>query len=106
MANTDVSSGGSMDAPEVSTIDMDLEVVTPPVSDVDRSKSFYQSLGWRLDIDLAVSDEVRTVQFTAPHSGCSIHFGMGLTAAEPGSAERRPPGFEQQGRSSGREWED
>ena len=70
-------------------MDMKLEVVTLPVSDVDRAKSFYQSLGWRFDIDLVVSDDVRTVQFTPPHSQCSIHFGKGLTAAEPGSADRQ-----------------
>jgi catechol 2,3-dioxygenase-like lactoylglutathione lyase family enzyme len=67
---------------------MDLEVVTLPVSDVDRAKSFYQSLGWRLDIDLVISDDARSVQFTPPHSQCSIHFGKGLTAAEPGSIDR------------------
>src|SRR5436189_4238931 len=106
---------------------MKLEVVTLPVSDVDRAKSFYQSLGWRFDIDLVVSEDVRTVQFTAPHSECSIQFGKGGTAAEPGSMgglilvvedidaaradllgrgvdvsevqESRPPGFEEGGRS-------
>jgi predicted lactoylglutathione lyase len=68
--------------------DMALEVVTLPVADVDRSKAFYQSIGWRLDIDLVVSDEVRTVQFTPPHSGCSIQFGKGgRTTADPGSAQ-------------------
>ena len=66
---------------------MALEVVTLPVSDVDRAKSFYESLGWRFDIDLVVSDEIRTVQFTPPHSQCSIQFGKGGTAAEPGSAQ-------------------
>src|SRR5262252_7281990 len=69
-------------------VDMNLEVVTLPVADVDRSKAFYQNLGWRLDIDLVLSDEVRTVQFTPPHSGCSIQFGKGgRTSAEPGSAQ-------------------
>jgi catechol 2,3-dioxygenase-like lactoylglutathione lyase family enzyme len=72
----------------VGTIDLKLEVVTLPVSDVDRAKSFYQSLGWRLDADLAAGDDFRVVQFTPPHSQCSIHFGKGLTASEPGSAER------------------
>jgi predicted lactoylglutathione lyase len=68
--------------------DMNLEVVTLPVADVDRSKQFYLSLGWRLDIDLVISDQVRTVQFTPPHSGCSIQFGLGgRTTAEPGSAQ-------------------
>src|SRR5204863_2322277 len=69
-------------------VDMNLEVVTLPVADVDRAKAFYQSLGWRLDIDLVTGDEVRNVQFTPPHSGCSIQFGKGgRTSAEPGSAQ-------------------
>lgn len=68
-------------------MDMNLEVVTVPVSDVDRAKSFYESLGWRFDIDLVVSDDIRTVQFTPPHSGCSIQFGKGGTTAEPGSVD-------------------
>ena len=106
---------------------MKLEVVTLPVSDVDRAKSFYQSLGWRFDIDLVVSDDVRTVQMTPLHSQCSIQFGKGSTTAEPGSGqarilvvddidaarndlvsrgvdvsevqEQRPPGFDGAGRS-------
>ena len=77
-----------MEAPEISAIDMKLEVVTLSVSDVDRAKRFYQSLGWRLDADLAPNENVRVVQFTPPHSHCSIHIGKGLTAAPPGSAER------------------
>ena len=85
--STDVGSAGPAQMSDMSTIDMYLEVVTLPVADVDRAKSFYQSLGWRFDIDLVVSDEVRTVQFTPPHSGCSIQFGKGGTTAEPGSAQ-------------------
>ena len=88
MASTDVGSGTATDMPEAATIAMKLEVVTLPVSDVDRAKSFYQSLGWRLDADFDVSDDVRAVQLTPPHSGCSIAFGKGLTSAEPGSAQR------------------
>ncbi|NIK61371.1 VOC family protein [Kribbella shirazensis] len=65
-----------------------LEVVTLPVADVDRSKAFYQSLGWRLDNDRAVDGDFRTVQFTPPRSRASIQFGIGLTSAEPGSAAR------------------
>jgi catechol 2,3-dioxygenase-like lactoylglutathione lyase family enzyme len=84
MSSTDTSTEG----PAVGTIDMNLEVVTVPVSDVDRAKAFYQSLGWRLDIDLKVSDDVRNVQFTPPHSGCSIHLGKGLTEMKPGSLDR------------------
>jgi catechol 2,3-dioxygenase-like lactoylglutathione lyase family enzyme len=67
---------------------MNLEVVTLPVSDVDRAKSFYQSLGWRLDADIVRGDAFRAVQFTPPHSSCSVAFGKGLTTAEPGSVQR------------------
>jgi catechol 2,3-dioxygenase-like lactoylglutathione lyase family enzyme len=88
MSSTDVGSAASTDTPELSTIDMALEVVTVPVSDVDRAKRFYESLGWRLDIDLAISEELRSIQMTPPHSPCSIHFGKGLTASEPGSLDR------------------
>jgi catechol 2,3-dioxygenase-like lactoylglutathione lyase family enzyme len=88
MASTDVTSGTSREVPEIGAIDMKLEVVTLPVSDVDRAKRFYQSLGWRLDVDLAPNDDVRVVQFTPPHSDCSIHFGKGLTTAAPGSVDR------------------
>jgi catechol 2,3-dioxygenase-like lactoylglutathione lyase family enzyme len=70
-----------------SSVDMDLEVDIIPVSDVDRSKQFYQRLGWRLDADDAPLEGLRIVQFTPPGSGCSVTFGQGLTAAAPGSAE-------------------
>ena len=127
MSSTDVGQAGSAETAEVSSIDMNLEVVTLPVSDVDRAKEFYSRLGWRFDIDLKLSDELRTVQFTPPHSACSIQFGMGRTTAAPGSAqamilvvsdidaahadltargvdvsdvvEARPPGFDGGGRS-------
>jgi catechol 2,3-dioxygenase-like lactoylglutathione lyase family enzyme len=78
----------SAEMPEVGSIAMKLEVVTLPVSDVDRAKRFYQSLGWRLDADFAFSDDVRGVQMTPPYSECSIHFGTGITTAEPGSVQR------------------
>jgi len=127
MSTTDISTettGRTRIAPGV---DMNIEVVTLPVADVDRSKTFYESIGWRLDIDLVISDSLRTVQFTPQHSGCSIQIGKGSTTAEPGSAqglilvvddieaaradlldrgvdvsevqEARPPGFEDAGRS-------
>jgi catechol 2,3-dioxygenase-like lactoylglutathione lyase family enzyme len=67
-------------------MDMKLEVVVIPVSDVDRAKSFYGKLGWRLDADFVVGDAFRGVQFTPPGSPCSIHFGKGITSAAPGSA--------------------
>jgi catechol 2,3-dioxygenase-like lactoylglutathione lyase family enzyme len=85
MASTDVSSESTSPMESRLGVDMNLEVVTLPVADVDRAKAFYQSLGWRLDIDLVISDEVRNVQLTPPHSGCSIQFGKGRQAAEPGS---------------------
>ncbi len=126
-SDTDVSSESMSETQSALGVDMNLEVVTLPVSDVDRAKAFYESLGWRMDIDLVVSDDVRTVQLTPPHSGCSIQFGKGGTTAEPGSAqgmilvvedidaardnlvsrgvdvsvvqEARPPGFDSPGRS-------
>ena len=70
------------------TVDMGLEVVTLPVSDVDRAKRFYQGLEWRLDADIVVGDNFRVVQLTPPHSACSISFGKGLTTGEPGSVQR------------------
>jgi predicted enzyme related to lactoylglutathione lyase len=65
---------------------MTLEVDVIPVSDVERSKQFYQLLGWRLDDDVAPAKNVRIVQFTPPGSGCSVTFGNGITPAAPGSA--------------------
>jgi catechol 2,3-dioxygenase-like lactoylglutathione lyase family enzyme len=69
------------------TMDMKLEVVILPVADVDRAKSFYQGLGWRLDIDAGGGD-FRVVQFTPPASNASIVFGTGITSAQPGSIDR------------------
>jgi len=66
---------------------MKLEVDVIPVSDVDRSKRFYERLGWRLDDDVDPMDGLRIVQFTPPGSAASITFGLGLTTAAPGSAE-------------------
>ena len=68
-------------------VDMKLEVVAIPVSDVDRSKSFYSKLGWRLDADFVVGDTFRGVQFTPLGSPASIHFGKEVTSAAPGSAQ-------------------
>jgi catechol 2,3-dioxygenase-like lactoylglutathione lyase family enzyme len=67
--------------------DLKLEVQIIPVSDVDRSREFYERLGWRLDDDVAPMPGLRIVQFTPPGSGTSITFGQGLTTAAPGSAE-------------------
>jgi catechol 2,3-dioxygenase-like lactoylglutathione lyase family enzyme len=71
----------------MSKVEMKLEVVVIPVSDVDRAKSFYETLGWRLDADFPGADGFRVVQLTPPGSQCSIHFGNKVTAALPGSAQ-------------------
>jgi catechol 2,3-dioxygenase-like lactoylglutathione lyase family enzyme len=68
-------------------IDMKLEIVVLPVSDVDRAKRFYGGLGWRLDADFASGDDYRVIQFTPPGSGCSVIFGKNLTGAAPGSVQ-------------------
>ena len=70
------------------SVDMRLEVVTVPVSDVDRANDFYLRLGWRLDADIAVGDNFRVVQVTPTHSTCSVAFGKGVTTGEPGSVRR------------------
>jgi catechol 2,3-dioxygenase-like lactoylglutathione lyase family enzyme len=85
MSATDVLDT-SRDA-SVGRVDMKLEVMIIPVSDVDRSKEFYERLGWRLDRDIAPIRGLRIVQFTPPGSGTSVTFGQGLTSAAPGSAE-------------------
>ena len=66
--------------------DLKLEAVVIPVSDVGRSKKFYEKLGWRLDADFPFDNGFRVVQFTPPGSGCSMQFGTKITAAAPGSA--------------------
>jgi catechol 2,3-dioxygenase-like lactoylglutathione lyase family enzyme len=71
----------------MSTIETKLEVIVLPVSDVDRSKQFYERLGWRLDADFAAGADWRIVQFTPPGSPCSIHIGKGITSAAPGSVQ-------------------
>ena len=76
----------AVDSSSARTIDMKLEIVVIPVSDVDRAKRFYGGLGWRLDADFAAGDDYRVIQFTPPGSGCSVIFGKNVTAAAPGSA--------------------
>jgi predicted enzyme related to lactoylglutathione lyase len=73
---------------EPGAVDMKLEAVVLPVSDVDRAKEFYEMLGWRLDADFSPGEDVRIVQFTPPGSAASIHLGTGITSTEPGSLER------------------
>jgi catechol 2,3-dioxygenase-like lactoylglutathione lyase family enzyme len=93
MSSTDVNANRTTAAPVAGAVAMNLEVVSVPVSDVDRAKAFYMGLGWREDIDIARGDSFRVVQLTPPHSGCSIAFGknfaeaLGLTSAAPGSLE-------------------
>jgi catechol 2,3-dioxygenase-like lactoylglutathione lyase family enzyme len=127
MASTDTSGEPTSGTQSPLGVDMKLEVVTLPVSDVERAKRFYEGLGWRLDADIVAGDDFRVVQLTPPHSECSIHFGTGLTESPPGSADRmilavtdievarsalisrgvdvgevyetKPPGFDQPGRS-------
>src|SRR3954463_4452346 len=83
MASTQMSS--EREIPNTADVEMKLEVVVIPVSDVDRAKRFYEGLGWRLDADVAAGD-FRIVQLTPPGSGCSIQFGAKITPAAPGSA--------------------
>ena len=68
-------------------MDMKFEVAVLPVADVDRSKAFYQGLGWRLDADINVAGDYRVVQFTPPNSPASIQFGKGITTMTPGSVQ-------------------
>jgi catechol 2,3-dioxygenase-like lactoylglutathione lyase family enzyme len=68
-------------------MDMKLEVVVLPVSDVDRAKGFYETVGFRLDADFTVSESFRVVQLTPPGSSCSVIFGNGVTSAVPGSVQ-------------------
>jgi catechol 2,3-dioxygenase-like lactoylglutathione lyase family enzyme len=92
--SSSVSSDTATASPKPGTIDMKLEVITIPVSDVDRAKNFYLGLGWRLDADIAMGDAFRIVQITPTHSECSISMGTGVGAVfgskemEPGSQQR------------------
>jgi catechol 2,3-dioxygenase-like lactoylglutathione lyase family enzyme len=87
MSSAKVQTESAIEVSKARRVDMVLEVIVIPVSDVDRAKDFYQSLGWRLDGDFAVGKEYRNVQFTPPGSSCSIHFGTGVTTAVPGSTQ-------------------
>ncbi len=87
MSNTQAVSDSTAQAPTGGTVDMKLEVLVLPVSDVDRAKAFYERLGWRLDADFATGPDFRVVQVTPTGSGSSIIFGTGVSSAEPGSVE-------------------
>jgi catechol 2,3-dioxygenase-like lactoylglutathione lyase family enzyme len=68
-------------------MDMKLELVVLPVSDVDRAAEFYQRAGFRLDVDHRAGEDFRVVQLTPPRSQCSITIGKGLTPSPPGTAQ-------------------
>src|SRR6476659_5283452 len=89
MTSTHVSSDQQRptDVPTPAPVDLKLEVVVIPVSDVDRAKRFYAGLGWREDADFAFDNGFRVVQFTPPGSACSVQFGAKITTAAPGSAQ-------------------
>jgi catechol 2,3-dioxygenase-like lactoylglutathione lyase family enzyme len=86
MSTTAVPASQAAAGSRVGQVDLKLEVVTIPVSDVDRAKEFYGGLGWRLDADFTTGDE-HVVQLTPPGSHCSIHFGTNITTAGPGSVQ-------------------
>ena len=86
MSQAQVSKEQATQIPSAGTVDTKLEVIVIPVSDVDRAKSFYGGLGWRLDADFAAGDW-RAVQMTPRGSPCSIIFGKGVTTVVPGSVQ-------------------
>jgi predicted enzyme related to lactoylglutathione lyase len=87
MSTNAVHTSDAAASTSAATVDMKLEVVVIPVSDVDRAKEFYSQLGWRLDADRSAGNSFRLVQFTPPGSGSSVQFGVNLTSAAPGSAQ-------------------
>jgi catechol 2,3-dioxygenase-like lactoylglutathione lyase family enzyme len=87
MSNQQVGNDTATEGSGAPGVPMAFEVTVIPVSDVDRAKAFYQQLGWRLDIDFRIGEDVRGVQFTPPGSPASIQFGQGTTTMEPGSLE-------------------
>jgi len=87
MSSPQMSKEPATQKPAAATVDLKLEVIVLPVSDVDRAKRFYEGLGWRLDGDFSDGKGWRVVQLTPPGSGCSIFIGSGITAAVPGSVQ-------------------
>jgi catechol 2,3-dioxygenase-like lactoylglutathione lyase family enzyme len=84
--STDAAVEGAEPAAPEDDLELRLEVVVVPVSDVDRAKSFYtEKLGFNADVDRQVSEEMRVVQLTPPGSACSVTIGEGLGSMEPGS---------------------
>ena len=87
MSTTEVRTDSVTSDAKVAASDMKFEIVVIPVSDIDRAKKFYQSLGWRLDAEYDSGKDFRIMQFTPPGSGCSVIFGKNVTEAAPGSAQ-------------------
>jgi catechol 2,3-dioxygenase-like lactoylglutathione lyase family enzyme len=87
MGTTQVSTEHATRITSAATIDTKIEVVVIPVADVDRTKRFYEGLGWRLDADFTNGKDWRLVQMTPPGSPCSVMFGKGFTPAVPGSVQ-------------------
>ena len=87
MSSAQTSNEQTTQPPSAGTVDMKLEAIVIPVSDVDRAKRFYGNLGWRLDADFAFENGFRVIQFTPPGSACSVQFGTRVTSSAPGSAK-------------------
>ena len=87
MSSTQATDAHASDISTAAAVDLKLEVVVLPVADVDRTKRFYESLGWRPDADFTNGDDWRLVQMTPPGSACSVMFGKGFTNAAPGSLQ-------------------
>ena len=87
MSTNEAGGNGAAGNAGLARIDMKLEVVVIPVSDVDRAKEFYERIGWRLNFDRSAGEDFRLVQYTPPGSCCSVHFGKSVTSAAPGSAK-------------------
>ena len=79
MSSTQVIDEQTTAIPAAAKVELKLEVVVIPVSDVDRARRFYEGLGWRLGADFPDGENFRVVQLTPPGSHCSIHFGKGVT---------------------------
>ena len=87
MSSTQTSTEHATQIPTAAAVDLKVEVVVIPVSDVGRAKRFYESLGWRLDADFSNGKDWHLVQMTPPGSPCSVMFGKGFTTAVPGSVQ-------------------
>lgn len=87
MTDAELKAAPAAEKSDAKPVAMNLELFVIPVSDVDRARAFYESLGWHRDIDHSADDDYRIVQFSPPGSGCAIMFGKNITAAAPGSAQ-------------------